>query len=276
MKIDLKHIDIRHFVLTRRYFLVALASIAAGIGLMVFVVFLQVPKTVEAFNMLKQEKQKLTDLQKKTAALEGVSSLSEFTNRQKVDLALPSEKPLLPLLASTSLAAQKAQVSLDNIELTPGKLASGSTQVVGTAAPAAPAPTGISQKINGVDTLQIGMEAHGTLAQINAFVENIEHSTPFTDITQIKLAAVESNQAKDQFAAKLLMTTFYFTQPIQVGVDAPLPDIKGNEEKFLQNLNSFSFPDVSKQNVIQGGGLQDLFGVDAQGNVASSSGIGAQ
>ncbi len=277
MKIDwkeLQKIDFGYLFYQRRYFLVAVLSLGVTGLMLLLLIFVQVPELFAANNQRQEEKRTLLQLQQKIIGLQDLETFQSSDIRQKIDLALPSEKPLLGLLAGVSTAAQGTQVTLAKVETNPGKIstASASLQNVQSAdisgvSPISPAvisnPNLLNVKITGVDTLQIQLTIVGTLPQINAFVDRVERFAPITDITQIKLDTIAGPGIPlGTYTAKLLLTSFYFTQSLRIGVDNPLPEVKAKEQAFLDNLNSFTFPQQTQsQNGIQSGGSTDLFGV---------------
>jgi len=270
---DLQKVDFGYLFFQRRYFLVALLALGVTGIMLLLVIFVQVPGLFSANDQRQEEKRTLLQLQQKINALQDLETFQSSDIRQKIDLALPSEKPLLELLSGVSAAAQGTQVSLAKVETNPGKISTasaslqsfGSTDISGLSpiGPTVGTPGLPSVKVAGVDTLQIQLTVVGTLPQINAFVDRVEHFAPITDITQIQLETlVGPGIPPGMYTAKLLLTSFYFSQTLRIGVDNPLPEVKSQEQLFLDNLNSFTFPQQTQsQNGIQGGGSIDLFGV---------------
>ncbi len=265
MKVDVKGVSWQHLLRTRRYMVIA---VALGIGaalLLFYVGTTLISQTVGGVNEFNTKQKDVTTLRRKALALQDGTLIEQAEDRQKIDILLPSKKPLLQLLNNVGTAAQEAQVTLAEIETTPGRIASGSAQLKADVAKFGGAPT--STKINGTDVLQIGLTVNGTLPQINAFLKNIEHITPLSDITQLQLIHLSGeNIGEGQYQAKLKIASYYFTQPINVRVDAALPEIKGTEQDFLNSLDTFKFSAETQQENIQGGGLNDLFRVNKEGN----------
>jgi hypothetical protein len=256
--IDWKNVNFVYIAQARRYFVLAILLGVSGIGLFLFLAFIQLPQLIELVNNLNSEKKNLSNIQQKVLALRDGALVDQTDNRQKIDTLLPSKKPLLQLLNNVGSAAQNSQVRLIAIETSPGRIASGSAQLKTNVAsfdfgtPEA--------KINGVDVLTIGLTVNGTLAQINAFVKNIEQITPISDITQLKLTSQSDVlNSTTSYEAKLRVASYYFTQPITVSIDAPLPKITANAQAFLVDLNKFQFTPETEQPAIQGG-VNDLFG----------------
>jgi len=269
---DLKKIDLRAFFNSRRYLVYAMLMVVIGVGIILVEVVPQMSGLIDLVSANNQEQSTVKALQTKVTSLQQVNYLSEFSMSKQVDLALPSEKPLLQLLTGVNTVAQQAGVTLSDIETSPGKLASSSA----TAQPLVTGSTAIddsSTEIPGVNILTIVLKAHGSLDQINNFLDAVEKITPITQATQLKLildptiisggtiaTASGTVGSPDRFEADLHLSTYYFAQPISVAVDAQLPTIGPKEETFLKSLNSYQFPNYQQQQQIQGGGSSDLFG----------------
>jgi hypothetical protein len=178
---------------------------------------------------------------------------------------------LLQLLNNIGVAAKSAQVALSQIQTSPGRIATGSAQLQSDVS--ALTPSVATAKVNGIDVLDIGVTVDGTLPQINAFVKNIENITPISDITQFQLTQTRGSQQTTQgliqsvngYEAKIRVTSYYFTQPISVTIDASLPEVNPAEQQFLNQIDTFKLTAETQQQNIQGGGLNDLF--NAPGSV---------
>jgi len=265
LKLDLKKTDFKTLFTTRKYLFFAGAMVLICVCILLFGVFGQVSSIVDLYSASNKEDVSAKALQSKFNALQQVSYLDEFAKSDKVNLALPSEKPLLQLISGVNTVAQSAGVSLSDIETAPGKLA---TQSAATSTGAnASVVVDTASTIPGVNVLTIGLKAHGTLAQINTFLDGIEKITPITQASKLKLSVLPAAPgtpaafgAPQIYEAELELSTYYYSQAISVAVDAPLPTIGGKEETFLNTLDTYQFPDYQKQQQVQGGGSSDLFG----------------
>lgn len=275
LTLDLKKTDYKTLFTTRKYIFFAGAMVVIAVGILVFGVFAQASSLVELFNANTTEAASAKALQSKVNALQQVSYLDEFAKSDKVSLALPSEKPLLQLISGVNSVAQQSGVSLSDIQTAPGKLATQSATVTTNAN--APTVVDTTSTIPGVNILTIGLKAHGTLVQINTFLDSIEKITPITQATKLKLSVLPvvpgsaiSFGAPEIYEAELELSTYYYSQAISVTVDSPLPSIGAKEETFLQTLDSYQFLDYQKQQQVQGGGSTDLFGSTTDQTVAPS------
>jgi hypothetical protein len=259
-KIDfqkIKNINPKYIFQVRRYMLIAVILAVTSFSLLGYVLLAQLPQVIQVHNDMKTEEEKLEQLRQKAASLQDTSFIDQEGNRQRIDILLPSKKPLLQLLNNTGKAADDAGVTLASIETSPGRIASGSAQLQSAVSQFDFSAPGT--KINGIDVLTIGLSVNGTLPQLNAFFKKIEQITPISDIIQLQLNSQSSSPNPDFYEAKMRIASYYFTQRIAVAVDTPLPLIPGNQQDFLKNLDNFEFNAETQQPTIQGGGLNDLF-----------------
>jgi hypothetical protein len=270
-QIDVKDVHLDYFLRARRYLALTVALVVVIAGLAAFLLLQEVPQVIDLWGRLQTEQKNSTALQQKAAALQSSAAIDQIDNYHKIDTLLPSKKPLLQLLNNIGVAAKSAQVALSQIQTSPGRIATGSAQLQSdVSALTVSTPT---SKVNGMDVLDIGVTVDGTLPQINAFVKNIENITPISDITQFQLTQTRGSQQTSQgliqnvngYEAKIRVTSYYFTQPISVMIDASLPEVTPSEQQFLNQINAFQFAAEAAQQNIQGGGLNDLF--NAPGSV---------
>ncbi len=268
LKLDLKKTDFKTLFTTRKYMFFAGAMVLIAASILIFGVFAQAPAIIDLYSASQKEKDSAKALQSKVDALQQVSYMDEFAKSDKVNLALPSEKPLLQLISGVNSVAQQAGVSLSDIQTAPGKLATQSATVTTNAN--APTVIDTTSTIPGVNVLTIGMKAHGTLVQINSFLDGIEKITPITQATQLKLTVIPNVPgslvqfgAPEIYEAELQLSTYYYSQAISVAIDSPLPTIGSKEENFLKTLSTYQYLDYQKQQQIQGGGSNDLFGAES-------------
>jgi prefoldin subunit 5 len=275
MKIDLKNINIQLLLYTRRFLWVGIGMGIAAALVFLFAILPLVQQVYDLNDQVQQQTRALQSLQQKIQALNVVSDLTEFQDNDKVELALPSEKPLLPLLASVNGIAKNANVAVSDIETSPGRLATGSAAPNKSTNPGTPAAvpivTGSQKPANApYEVLTIQVTVKGQLKEINSFIEQVEHATPMINVSQIELNSLEKKVGtsvgnnENTFEAKLNLTTYYFVKSILVGVDDNLPQIGEKEKTFLQSLASYTTIAVDKQQSIQGGGLNDLFGASGE------------
>jgi hypothetical protein len=276
-QIKLKDINIRRFLFVRRFLILSVVMMITAVSIVLFALFPQVQQIIQTTGIIRTEDVTLRNLQRKIAGLAQVNDLEEYANRDKVDQALPVQKPLLPLLETARRVSLSSGASLISIETSPGKLASISAQLSAQPATAvgpdgAPVqPSTITTydmsasdgQVHGVDKMDIQVTIRGTLTQISDFITQIERSTPITNVTEIDLKDESGEAAANpQFTAELRLSSYYFTRAIEVAIDAPLPETGVKEREFLNQLNAYTVSnDQGQSSQVQGGGRNDLFGV---------------
>lgn len=238
-------------------------AVAIGLGivsacLVIFAIIPQFQETLELNSQLNTEKPKLDRLQRKLVELDNIQFSPEFSQREIVEAALPSRKPLLELLTSLHTISEADNVSITEFFLNPGLVATDEASIVAEAAR--------RRNTVGVDTIEVEMTVSGTFDDVGKFLIDLEKISPFTTIVQLGLSSRVSGddfteQARDM-QAQIITQSYFFTQSIAASVEAPLPVLNQLEQNVLRDLADFSTIDLPEQLEITGGGLEDLFGVD--------------
>lgn len=248
----------RTFLINRKSLAIAIGLGAISAGLVLFAIIPQFQETLALNSELQKEKPKLEKLQKKLVELDNIQFSPEFSQKEIVDAALPSKKPLLELLTSLHTISEADGVAIDEFSLNPGLVATNEAELVAEAQ---------KKAINdGVDTIDIAMSVSGTFESVGKFIIDLEKISPFTTITQLELSSTArgddfDDQTKD-IRAKIISQSYFFTQSVSASVEAPLPTLSTPEQSVLSDLADFSNIDLPEQLEVTGGGLEDLFGVD--------------
>lgn len=256
MKVD--KINIRILMTTRQYLLY---TVALGCLIMLLVGVLLIPQGQEAydtFNKIQKEKPNTEVLTKKLASLDSITSTAEYAQIEVVDKALPSKKPVLELLTSLSTVSNNTGVVIQAFDLSPGLVSTQEAALLNkTESRSAPASN------KAYESLRVNVEVAGTFQQVQDFIIQVERVSPFSTVTQMDLAGVlDEETAPDEeqlFKAVLMTETYYFTQPISVRIETPLPIIAAKEQSVLAALAAFAPINVLEQTEVRGGGLEDLF-----------------
>lgn len=251
-------LNYRIILSTRRQLVYGVSVVLAAV-IVCFAVLMPQFQEVGALNTkIAQEEPRTEQLRTKLQALESIVATAEYQQIQVVDEALPSKKPLLELLMSLNTLAQQTGVTVTKFELSPGLVASDSATLQAQ----------LQQKTSaGFDSLRLNLEISGTFQQIQDFLLKIEQISPFSTVIKMDISGevnslTQTTDASKPFSASLQTETFFFTQPISVRVDAPLPVIAGPQQAVLQALAAFIPTDLPVQTEVLGGGLEDLFGVN--------------
>lgn len=247
------------FFSTRRNLAVAIGLFVTSALLVVFAIIPQIQQSLELNQELAQEKPRLDKLKQKLVELQNIQFTPEFAQAEIVNSALPSKKPLLELLTSLNTIAVTNSVTIEDFSLNPGLIA---TDAAGLQA-------ALTQRksATAVDTLDVEMNVLGTFANVGKFIIDLEKISPFTTINKLSLSSIQSGddftgEQKDM-RVQLVTKSYFFTQTVSASIEAPLPELSQKEQAVLQDLTQFSKNDLPEQIEITGGGLEDLFGVDA-------------
>jgi hypothetical protein len=245
--------DLNSFLANRKLFSLAIAFIAGSILIIFLAAYPQFKQISTLNTKLKKEEEKLTKLVKKANELAQFKESEAFAQTEKVDEVLPSNKPLLELINNLNSIASENRIIISDLRINPGLIATDAASL---------STTSKKQKGDGYDTLELEMTAAGTLGNIENFISLVERISPLTTITQISLKRTDIDNSDSKATAKLSMKTYYFTQSIQTTLESPLPKITQKEKDAFQEIVDF-LPDVLEdQHEIQGGGTDDLFGIE--------------
>lgn len=247
--------NLRIIIATRKPLLISIGLILVGIILLATLVIPQAQETFNLINQINAQKPKTTELKKKLASLENISANAEYAQVDIVEKALPSKKPLLELLKSLSLVSQSSGAEISKFQLSPGLVATDVAQLQKAA----------GSKNANYDDLEVTLKVIGTFKQIQDFLIQVEKVSPFTTVTEVQLnGQVDRSTLSDtqtKFQADIKTSTYFFTQPISVRVETPLPLIGEKERTVLSSLAAFVPTNLDNQTQVLGGGLEDLFGV---------------
>lgn len=270
---QLKQVNFRRLIYVRRYLLISIVMCITALCIAVLAILPQVEQIISTQGMIQAENTTLSNLQRKIQGLAQVNDLAEYANKDKVDEALPFQKPLLPMLETSRRVSIETGARILSFETTPGRLASISAQranaaVVNATGSTQPqqVPTPLSpdaDQVHGVDKMDLSVTVQGTLAQISNFITGVESSTPITSVTEIRLTGSQRPEnGPPEFSAALRLSSYYFTRAIEVAIDAPLPETGARERAFLQELENYTIgASVNQSDTVQGGGQEDLFGI---------------
>lgn len=219
----------------------------------------QINSVTELYGDLINENKRLAQLRIKVAQLVDSNDSLIIANADKVEQALPSQKPLLELMTALNDVGTNAKVRFNDISLTPGKISTESAETKTSSR-----KKSSSTNRNSYESLDLDITVTGDINNINTFFSDIEKIAPFTTITAMTLNEkstdsqnVDSTNAI--FEAKLTITTYFFPKEINVNIDARIPELSVSQREIIDNLQEFTYIDVEEQYEIRGGGLQNLF-----------------
>lgn len=218
---------------------------------------------------IKAGDEELKLLSQKKADLENIEARAAYGSLDSVNKVLPSKKPLLELLTALNLVAEQNNVSFANLSLSPGEISSQSAELLDGAKKTSSKnkkKTSQSKNKEGYDALSVELEVAGLFSDVQKFFIDIEKVAPLTNISSLSLDIKSADiiRASDQVNAELVLQTYFFTQSVTANLDSPLPDIGRKELEIIDEIKSYLYPAANVQLQIQGGGLQDLFGLNNQ------------
>lgn len=245
--------NLRILLATRQYMLYSVGLGALIVILLLAFFFPQSQEAYDTFNKIQKEKPNTAKLIHKRNALDSIPNTAEYAQIEIVDKALPSRKPVLELLMSLTTVAQNTNVVIDSFDLSPGIVATDEASMLKDR----------TKTKEAFDSLEVSLEVSGTFKQLQDFIIQVERVSPFSTITEMDLSG-ELDEAKaadedQRFRAKLTSQTYFFTQPISVRIETPLPIITEKEYSVLGALAAFAPINVPLQTEVRGGGTEDLF-----------------
>lgn len=260
----LDKINWRKEVRNRRYLLWAVVCLGMVLLLLWLVVVAQATQAFSLQTQISESEEMLTRLRKKSATLDQARSLPIYRYQHKISQVLPSKKPVFELLSSLEAVSGRANVEITEIKLAPGLVATQSAE-------ARPSKSKKSKKMpvqnkSGVDEFKVELTISGSFKAINRFFSLINEIAPLTSVTQTEInmrgGLLSRLNSDEKFTATVELETYFFTREIKATVDTPLPEMTGQEEGVLVQLDSFTLPGLTQPSAVIGGGLEDLFGVD--------------
>ncbi len=209
----------------------------------------------QVYDDWQQEKKKLQQLQGKLASLENTLQMADEVSLEITDTILPSKKPLLELLTSLRRVEALAEVKVINLALSPGLLASSSSQLADE--------TKKRRDAVGYEVLDLEMSVQGSFDQVQQFMILLEKITPFTTIQTFSLSENRQNASESgkTVSSNITTGTYFFTRSSAGSSSVTLTAMSQKERDVLQQLLTFQKSTLSDQTQVQGGGATDLFGV---------------
>lgn len=243
-------LNLRLLMSTRKSLAIAISLATAGTLILFFASYPQISNITNTNRKLKQENDRLDKLVKKSFELEQVKLLPEFSQADKVEKVLPSHKPLLELLTHLNQIASKTEVSITQFEISPGSIATDSTQVAVKTA-------------TNFNKLELNLTVNGPLKKVEEFMSLIEKISPITTITDLSLSRRSDEKTGEIMTkADLTINAHYFTQSIRTTLESALPKIGQKEKDVFKSIQDFTPSDLDVQTEIQGGGSIDFFDVN--------------
>ena len=268
MKTDKKpkpSLNIQSILTNRRYLVFSILIGLIGLTAIFSGIVPQLNNLLDVRSEIKVSEKKVISLRQKVADLSSLEAQEAFTYVESVDQILPSKKPLLELMSALSLVAGRNNVSFTDLSLSPGRIASESAEFLDEARSLNNGSRVVKSKNDqGFETIVVELEISGIFKNVQGFFSDIEKVAPLTTITSLSLDIKSDDiiSPTDEVQAELVLSTYYFTQSVSAGVDSLLPNISTHEQEIINEINGYMYPAINTQEQIEGGGLEDLFGLN--------------
>lgn len=224
--------------LKRHKFLsIALAIWIAVVALTLLILAPRLDAIAKLRVKINTEDKKLTQIQQKLLFLQTLDATS--LHNQEIDLqkALPSQKPVTPLLASLEILARNAGILLSSFELSPGLVASQSA-----ATPSEKSGVMAVTRYPNIGALPLKMEVHGEFSQMNAFFRSLDLLVPLVQVRSIGFTALsqkkDSGSTEKQYRAEVELDSLYTLSEAKT-TEPPetLPALKPEEITLITRIS---------------------------------------
>jgi len=239
----------------RKYLLLSVVMVVLGVGLLVLA-----GQQGLAANQLRQEaaahKAKTAEIRQKALEAQAVLTSSEYAQSQEiVNKALPNSKPFLDLLANLDRVGVATGVTVSDLSISPGSLATVS------------ASTKQTSSDKQYEAVELSFTVTSTFDAFREFMQTLEKVAPFTTVIKFDISERSGTQVADQqadaevqlVAVNVVTETYFLSAP--EGGSVAIKPLSAEEKVILANVEQLQSVDLPVQTEIQGGGREDLFGV---------------
>ncbi len=221
----------------RRFFTVSVLSWLIMAVLAVTVLVPQVKLIVEALTQLQEKETELTAITAKVSALQGIDTSLLTADIAVLETALPSQKPVLPLLYSLDKLAGASQVAISNFQVSPGDISTSSADLMsGTSLESQLAP--------GVLALPLDLDVTGSFSNMNTFFKTLDDVVPLIHVTSIEFAAYSGGSAQASatssalFQANVSLESLYTANKKPGLAAAEKVDLTPEEKNLVEKLRT--------------------------------------
>lgn len=239
----------------RKYMLLSILGV-----LCVVVMVVLAGQQVLTANQLRQkaadQKAQTEQIRQKAMEAQAVLSSAEYAQSQEiVNKALPNTKPFLDLLANLDRAGLATGVTVSNLSISPGSLATVS------------ATTKQTSQDKQYEAVDLSFTVTSTFDAFREFMSTLEKVAPFTTVIKFDISERVGTQISDQQAnadvqlvsVNVVTETYFLSVPQGGGV--AIKPLSEAEKVVLAEIEKLQSVDLPVQTEVQGGGLEDLFGV---------------
>ncbi len=249
---------------TRRYLFLTVILVLGGVALIGFAIKPQIETILESSRNISKERQYFDSLTQKLTELKQIEFSAEFEQKDRVDEVLPSYKPVLEILFNLSQASQQNEITVQELEFSPGKLATESAETTS-------AQTTATKKDLGYLPLQLNITVAGEGEDMDEFLAIIERIAPFTTITELNMkedrqsnaGQTQRQQTEDgEKSAEMTIETYYYVNTITTSIDASLPSVGEEQMDVFETIQKFRPTEFEKPTQIKSDDVEDLFGIE--------------
>lgn len=239
----------------RKYLLLSILGIV-GVVIMVGLTGQQLLMANHLRREAADQKAKTEQIRQKALEAQAVLSSTEYAQSQEiVNQALPNNKPFLALLANLDRVGLATGVTVSNLSISPGLLATAS------------ATTKQTSQDKQYGAVNISFTVTSTFDAFREFMSTLEKVAPFTSVIKFDISERAGTQVSDQqadadvqlVAVNVETETYFLSAPEGGGV--AIKPLSESEKVVLAEVEKLQSVDLPVKTEIQGGGLEDLFGV---------------
>lgn len=245
---------------TRRFLFLTGILVLGGVALIGFAIKPQIEAILKSSKTISKDRQHFDNLTQKLNELKQIEFSAEFEQKDRVNEVLPSYKPVLEILYNLNQASQQNQVIIQELEFSPGKLATESAETTNS----------ISANNEGYSPLKLNLTAEGKSEDLDNFLAIIERIAPFTTITELEISEQGQRTGQEQQpeveeerkSADMTIETYYYTNTITTKIDASLPSVGEEQMNVFETIQSFRPTQFEKPKEIKSDDIEDLFGIE--------------
>ncbi len=223
-------------------------AIGIGVAAVLLVFVAMIPIYQNASKLLKQIKQKSTELEALTSKVSILSQLDPNVLQQRVvwiDKALPPRKDILLYLTSIDGLSRELGLTFGGLTLVPGDITEAS----------ASASAKKTAKAAGLQNLETEIKMRGSEENVYAFLRKVEEVLPLMQIGDIKVSIL----GEDQYSLTLKLGMLW-AEPATADVKSQVTLFGEKEEKYFSQLASYrQFEPVIVSASSKSAGKTDLF-----------------
>jgi len=193
-----------------------------------------VSQTGEDRRKLMELNEEKAELNEKVVSFRALLSDNFELQEEMAEAALPKVKPVFEVLSILTEVAGDTSVVVKELSSSPGNVASGSSQVVGSAKSSSRPKSNV--KVD-YEELDITLEISGNLQNVNDFLLELSQSLPLMDVEEIKISPRYVEGEEDTFEGEFNLMVYWMpeeTVKVSGKLDAPSMMSSSQKQAFEQ------------------------------------------